>query len=257
MSYRWVGLLLYCVVLVAGIAFPALADAESDPATLYLTFDDGPRNSTPEILQLLQREGLPATFFLIGSHVQISPSRLKTLQALQESPLVQIANHSFSHANEQYRAFYSHPEGVLADFQKNNRTIGLNTPPYPSRLPGRIDWRFAETYVNDSSHPFPNKRGVPREVELLFGQQFVLYGWDVEWRRNRRSKQMDAPELVAKEIKQRLQSGHTVQRNKAVLLMHDQNFSGPEGIERLQTLVRLLRQEGYRFDWMKNYLSTF
>ncbi len=255
MSYRWTGLLLFCLVLI-GVVPPSLAEVESSTATLYLTFDDGPRNSTPEILELLQREGLPATFFLIGSHVQISPSRLKTLQQLQESPLIQIANHSFSHANEQYRAFYSHPEGVLTDFQKNNRILGLPGPPYPSRLPGRIDWRFAETYVNDSSHPFANKKGVPREVELLFSQQFILYGWDVEWRRNRRSHQMDPPELVVKEIAQRLHSGNTVQPRKVVLLMHDQNFSGPEGIERLQKLLQLLRQAGYRFDWIKNYLPN-
>ena len=132
--------------------------------------------------------------------------------------------------------------------------IGLTAPPYPSRLPGRIDWRFAETYVNDSSHPFPNKKEIPAEVALLFNHQFILYGWDVEWRRNRYNKQMDPPELVLKEIKQRLLNGQTVQRDKVVVLMHDQNFSGTEGIGRLQKLFQLLRQAGYRFDWMKNYL---
>ncbi|MBF0185926.1 MAG: polysaccharide deacetylase family protein [Magnetococcales bacterium] len=229
--------------------------AEEQAATIYLTFDDGPRNSTPEILQLLQREALPATFFLIGSHVQIGPSRLKTLQQLQSSPLIQVANHSFSHANEQYRTFYSNPAGVLRDFQKNNTLIGLTSPPYASRLPGRIDWRFTETYVNDASHPYANKRGVPAEVAILFAEQFILYGWDVEWQRNRRSKQMDPPEKVANEIQRRLQHGQTVRPNKLVLLMHDQNFSGPEGIQQLQSLLKRLREAGYRFDWIRNYLQ--
>jgi peptidoglycan/xylan/chitin deacetylase (PgdA/CDA1 family) len=40
------------------------------PATIYLTYDDGPNPSTtPDLLDALAREGVHATFFLIDEHV--------------------------------------------------------------------------------------------------------------------------------------------------------------------------------------------
>jgi chitooligosaccharide deacetylase len=42
----------------------------TDPPTVYLTFDDGPNPSTtPQLLDVLSREGAVATFFLIGEHI--------------------------------------------------------------------------------------------------------------------------------------------------------------------------------------------
>src|SRR5262249_54148529 len=41
-----------------------------DPATIYLTYDDGPNpTTTPDLLDVLAREQVPATFFLIDAHV--------------------------------------------------------------------------------------------------------------------------------------------------------------------------------------------
>src|SRR5919109_2159055 len=38
--------------------------------TVYLTFDDGPNpTTTPDLLDVLAREGVPATFFLIDRHI--------------------------------------------------------------------------------------------------------------------------------------------------------------------------------------------
>lgn len=63
---------------------------------LILTFDDGPSSDwTPKILDILERENVPATFFLIG------------INAEQNIPLVQreyksgfeIGNHTFTHHN--------------------------------------------------------------------------------------------------------------------------------------------------------------
>jgi peptidoglycan/xylan/chitin deacetylase (PgdA/CDA1 family) len=41
-----------------------------DPPTIYLTYDDGPNpTTTPDLLDVLSREGVRATFFLIDAHV--------------------------------------------------------------------------------------------------------------------------------------------------------------------------------------------
>src|SRR6266852_1946712 len=41
-----------------------------NPATIYLTFDDGPNpTTTPDLLEVLAREQVRATFFLIDRHI--------------------------------------------------------------------------------------------------------------------------------------------------------------------------------------------
>ena len=42
----------------------------TDPPTIYLSFDDGPNpTTTPDLLDVLAREGVHATFFLIDRHI--------------------------------------------------------------------------------------------------------------------------------------------------------------------------------------------
>ncbi|MEO5364441.1 MAG: polysaccharide deacetylase family protein [Magnetococcus sp. DMHC-8] len=243
--------LLFRAVLLLGLLLPL--PGQADPRIVYLTFDDGPRPSTQDILELLTREEVPGTFFLIGLHVLISPHRQKILRNLQASPWVQVANHSYTHANEQYRAFYSNPEGMVQDFQKNNEILGFVTPPFPTRLPGRIDWRFDQFFTDSNHYPRNAPRAIPDGISRLFDNHFVLYGWDVEWMKNRKTRTMEPPENVAATVKQRFATRHSVKPNKVVILMHDQNFVGKEGMERLQTLIRIFKQEGYCFDFMKNY----
>src|SRR5262249_24975719 len=42
----------------------------TDPPTIYLTFDDGPNpTTTPDLLDVLAREAVHATFFVIDRHI--------------------------------------------------------------------------------------------------------------------------------------------------------------------------------------------
>ncbi|MEZ5383670.1 MAG: polysaccharide deacetylase family protein [Microthrixaceae bacterium] len=44
-----------------------------------LTFDDGPSQYTPEVLKILQREQVPATFFMLGENVLARPDDAKAV----------------------------------------------------------------------------------------------------------------------------------------------------------------------------------
>ena len=60
-----------------------------------LTFDDGPDNfTTPQIVDILNKHHVPATFFLIGESIDKYPNICEKIIASGH----QIANHSFSHA---------------------------------------------------------------------------------------------------------------------------------------------------------------
>lgn len=59
-----------------------------------LTFDDGPHGTlTPKLLDILAREGVHATFFVLGENVELYPDIAKRIVAEGH----EIANHSWQH----------------------------------------------------------------------------------------------------------------------------------------------------------------
>lgn len=67
-----------------------------DPQSIALTFDDGPNPAvTPQLLRLLARCGVTATFFLIGRHVQANASLVREIVSAGHS----VGNHTQSHVN--------------------------------------------------------------------------------------------------------------------------------------------------------------
>ncbi len=61
--------------------------------TLALTFDDGPSESTPALLELLRKLGVPATFFMCGANVDRLPEIARAVSAAGH----EIGNHSDTH----------------------------------------------------------------------------------------------------------------------------------------------------------------
>ncbi len=67
---------------------------DKDGRTVYLTFDDGPvPQATPEILDILARKQVKATFFMVGDNVRKYPETAALVAAAGH----QIANHTFHH----------------------------------------------------------------------------------------------------------------------------------------------------------------
>ncbi|WP_218106807.1 bifunctional polysaccharide deacetylase/glycosyltransferase family 2 protein [Micromonospora pallida] len=66
------------------------------PRTLALTFDDGPDPRwTPEVLRVLARHEVPATFFVVGTQVVRHPELARTMVAAGH----ELGVHTFTHAN--------------------------------------------------------------------------------------------------------------------------------------------------------------
>ena len=83
---------------------------------IALTFDDGPTESTPEILNLLEKFNQKATFFCIGKQVEKHPEIAKRI--VNEGHI--IANHTWSHTNKM--GFLSEKE-VINEIASNQKTI--------------------------------------------------------------------------------------------------------------------------------------
>ena len=68
--------------------------AGTDPNQIALTYDDGPNDrSTPELLEVLGRFNVRATFFMIGKFVRLRPALVREVQAAGHL----IGNHTVSH----------------------------------------------------------------------------------------------------------------------------------------------------------------
>ena len=71
-----------------------------DPSAIALTFDDGPNPvATPQLLELLFRHNIQATFFLIGERVAGTPSLANEIAARGHT----IGNHTYAHSNLTFR----------------------------------------------------------------------------------------------------------------------------------------------------------
>ena len=74
----------------------SIRSVEPKSRTIALTFDDGPNPRwTPQILDVLARYDVPATFFVIGSHAADHPGIVRR----EFSAGHDIGNHTFTHVN--------------------------------------------------------------------------------------------------------------------------------------------------------------
>lgn len=79
--------LLYLGLVVAGVLLPQLGmfgdviwQGDGEGREIALTFDDGPHpETTPRILEVLAREGMTATFFVLGNKVEAHPDVVRDI----------------------------------------------------------------------------------------------------------------------------------------------------------------------------------
>ncbi len=62
---------------------------------IALTFDDGPRGYTPELIDVLDARGAKATFFVLGPLAEKYPDTIRKMHASGH----QIGNHTYGHRN--------------------------------------------------------------------------------------------------------------------------------------------------------------
>ena len=111
------------MVEAAAIALPALLDCGKVPC-IALTFDDGPSPEvTPQVLDILDRHHVKATFFLIGSRVPGNEALLRRMHADGQ----EIGNHSWSHRDMTTLS----PDEVEQEVSQTQQVIAAAGVPVP------------------------------------------------------------------------------------------------------------------------------
>ena len=116
---------------IAAPFFPGLVWRRDDGTrTVYLTFDDGPTEETPALLDLLARHDAPASFFFLGAAVRKHPDLARAARDAGHT----VGQHTDTHPDPWKTA----PTEVLAECAAATETIedalgegiGWMRPPY-------------------------------------------------------------------------------------------------------------------------------
>ena len=197
----------------------------SETKRAFLTFDDGPSQNTKDILNILKDNNIKATFFVLGSQVEVFPET--TNRIYDEGHF--IANHGYSH---KYSSIYQSPEQILNEYNQCNQIVAntIKVPEYNSHLfrfpGGSVGGKYAQIKC----------QAIP-----LLEQNNILY---VDWNSlTGDSEKVNPTEEYLMDNLKKTSEG----KNSLVILMHDSQ-SKRITVDFLPKVIEYLRQQGYEFD---------
>ena len=105
----------------------------TDKPFVALSFDDGPDPTyTPQVLEILERNGAHATFFLIGDRARSHPELVQRIKAAGH----EVGNHYFMDG-----ATLGHSDAEFVGYlDRTERAIGISGPRKLFRPPGGVAW---------------------------------------------------------------------------------------------------------------------
>lgn len=207
----------FLMVMGLGVAIPQLrlfgnfiCRGSNSQKRVALTFDDGPDpNSTPQLLELLRFEKVPAAFFCIGRHVENNPELAARI--VREGHLLE--NHSYAHSNFTNFYFTARLQAALALTQA---VIEKSSGAAP---------RFFRPPVGLSN---------PATFRAAQNLNLKVIGWTI--------RSLDTviarPEKIVARIHHELQPG-------AIILLHDGNLPAEKLLATVKSLLDTLRGLGY------------
>ena len=141
------------LLLALCMALPAMACAEEaqPQRVVYLTFDDGPKKDTPELLALLEELDVPATFFLVGLSVRAFPEYARMIVDAGYT----VGCHSMTHSYSRLKSGTDYVGRDLVRFTELMReTVGEDFSTDLYRFPGGSSSYASrtKTFVRDQGY---------------------------------------------------------------------------------------------------------
>jgi len=188
---------------------PLVQVAGSQHREVALTFDDGPGPYTPQVLSILERENVPATFFEVGVLQRYFGDSTRQIVGLGDP----IGDHTLSHAPMSHLSAADQQAQLLGQV----KVIEQYGAPFP-RL-----FRPPYGYWNRTT------------LALLHKYHMLMILWTVDTE----DYKLPGTEAIV----------HTVvsgARPGAIFLMHDAGGTRSETVAALPTIIHDLRARGYK-----------
>lgn len=185
---------------------------------VYLTFDDGPSATTSQLLDILGKNEVKATFFMLGPNMNRYPSAVKRIEEESHG----LALHGMTHRKEK---FYASPGAALAEMSADNAVL--------KKITGSSTTLIRPPY---GSKPYFTKSFRDR----VLSQGFHLWDWNVD------SNDWKYKENSARIYNTVMEQVHKLQKSNSnpVILMHDQKAT----LKVLPDVLKTLKKEGYTFE---------
>lgn len=198
--------------------------AKSDEKKAYLTFDDGPTSkATGKILDVLKKENVKATFFVVGKHVKEYPELVK--REYEEGHY--IANHGYNHNNKLlYKDMKSFKNEITSTDLEISKAIGIEN--YCSHI-----FRFPNGYM---SHIYSNQK--KEALNVLHDLDYVYVDWNCL---NRDSETKYSNTQLLNNLKKTAKNKGTL-----IILMHD-TADVNKTYNVLSESISYLKSQGYEF----------
>lgn len=182
---------------------------------IYLTFDDGPSVSVTErVLDILKKENVKATFFIVGDRVR---GREKTLRRIVREGHT-LGVHSQTHI---YSKIYASAETLIEDADACAETIR------------------SVTGISPRVYRFPGGGKHPDSAKLLRQKGYRIVSWNAVCG-DEEIKGADVNTLYASAVK-------TAQGKQPVILLCHDSASHAKTAEALPLIIAHFRGEGYTF----------
>ena len=181
---------------------------EPNGNVIYLTFDDGPSIYTEQLLDILGKYGIKASFFVIQSEY------LPLLQRIAEEGHT-VAIHTYSH---RYSTVYANDGAFLADMQKMQDVILQHTGSRTTlvRFPGGSSNTISRSY----------SYGIMRRLtQRLQAMGYQYFDWNVD--------SMDASTAHSAEEVYRNVINGIGSKKYAVVLQHDTQEFSIQAVEKI------------------------
>jgi peptidoglycan/xylan/chitin deacetylase (PgdA/CDA1 family) len=188
---------------------PVVTRFATDNPELWLTIDDGPTDDTPALLDLLDRHGMKATFFVKGALAEKHPLFVRDLLARGHS----IGNHSQTHPSAWF--WCAPPARVRWEIEQCNRALETLTGTRPRWF------RAPVGHKNPFVHP------------ALARENMTLIGWT--------ARGFDAVASDPEEILQRLQPHVSA---GAIVVLHQ---GREHSLRVIEHVISALQERGYAF----------
>ncbi|MEH7304049.1 polysaccharide deacetylase family protein [Neobacillus drentensis] len=185
---------------------------------VVLSFDDGPdRAYTPQILDILDKNHVKGTFFILGENAMQHPDLVKRMYKEGH----EIGNHTFTHPNI----------ASITPFQ-TRMELNANQRLY-QEITGHSMTLFRPPYVADAE---PSTRN---ELEPIWLAQEMGYTTVAELIDSNDWQGLSSNEIVKRVLNQ-LQEGN-------IILLHDAGGDRSNTVKALPIIIKELKQRGYTF----------
>ncbi|MDO5292527.1 MAG: polysaccharide deacetylase family protein [bacterium] len=196
-------------------------EQEKSGKVVYLTFDDGPYKSTPELLDVLDKYNVKATFFVTAQFLT-GQKLIDSLKEIDRRGHV-VAVHTFSH---RYNEIYSSVDSYLEDYEKMADIIFEATGKRNNifRFPGGSNAGYSSHIREDL-------------LSAVKSKGLVYYDWNAY---DGDCDGFTGEKLIEKAVTE------SSYKDKSILLMHD--IPGKEAvIDALPSIIEQLQKKGYEF----------